>query len=242
MDGGDLRRSEAPFVLPPSPRCNNVRALTRQSYILEFPASSQSRTDCSGYWRCWLHWLVGCFGAFHISPPCMFVCGADFSTGSHIVYTLCKTERYKVISIDNYHNSLPESLVRVQKLVQSELGHDGEATKIASFQADLTKPDQIRTVFENFPKGSIWGVIHVAVRFTARSPALARSELVTGVQGCRRICRDAPHILPNQCWRHTFALATHARVRCHQNRILLLSHSLRHTTPSPYPRNYTVES
>ncbi|KAH8826916.1 UDP-glucose 4-epimerase [Flagelloscypha sp. PMI_526] len=92
----------------------------------------------------------------------VLVTGGAGYIGSHIVYSLCKTERYKVLSIDNYHNSLPEAIVRVQKLVQQELGHEGECTQITSFQADLTQADQVRAVFEKYGKGGIWGVIHVA--------------------------------------------------------------------------------
>jgi len=94
--------------------------------------------------------------------------------GSHVIYTLQKTRRYKVISIDNYHNSLPAALARVSRLSENELPQNAtslerESTKIDSINCDLTKPEQLRAVFEKYKKGGIWGVVHIAV-----SPAWAK--------------------------------------------------------------------
>jgi UDP-glucose 4-epimerase len=88
--------------------------------------------------------------------------------GSHVIYTLQKTRRYKVISVDNYHNSLPAALDRVSQLSQTELPGNAtplerESTEIDAYNADLTKPEQVRAVFEKYGKGGIWGVIHIAV-------------------------------------------------------------------------------
>jgi UDP-glucose 4-epimerase len=98
----------------------------------------------------------------------VLVTGGAGYIGSHVVYALLKTKKYKVISIDNYHNSLPEALVRVSKLAKDELPADAseeeiEATKVLAHQGDLTQPDQIRAVFETYGKGGIWGVVHIAV-------------------------------------------------------------------------------
>jgi UDP-glucose 4-epimerase len=95
----------------------------------------------------------------------------DFA-GSHVVYALQKTRRYKVISIDNHHNSHSTALDRVSQLSKSELPEnaselDIQSTAIDSHKCDLTKPDQIKAVFEKYGKGGIWGVIHIAVRSTA---------------------------------------------------------------------------
>lgn len=89
-------------------------------------------------------------------------------TGSHVIYVLQSTRRYNVISIDNYHNSRPHALDRVSRLSKSELPlnpteRDVQSTEIDSHRCDLTKPDQIRAVFEKYGKGGIWGVIHIAV-------------------------------------------------------------------------------
>jgi len=97
----------------------------------------------------------------------VLVTGGAGYIGSHVIYTLQKTRRYKVISIDNYHNSYPIALARVAQLSKSELPENAtalerESTEIDSHKCDLTKPEQIRAVFENYGKGGIWGVIHIA--------------------------------------------------------------------------------
>jgi len=99
----------------------------------------------------------------------VLVTGGAGYIGSHVVYALIKTGQYKVISLDNYHNSLPEALVRVSKLARDELPADASeeaiaSTKVDAHQGDLTKPEQIRAVFERYGKGAIWGVVHIAVR------------------------------------------------------------------------------
>ncbi|KAH9486401.1 UDP-glucose 4-epimerase [Psilocybe cubensis] len=97
----------------------------------------------------------------------VIVTGGAGYIGSHVIYVLQKTRRYKVISIDNHHNSHPAALDRVSKLSQSELPDDAtdadrESTKIESYKCDLTQPEQIKAVFEKYGKGGIWGVIHIA--------------------------------------------------------------------------------
>ncbi|KAJ3786701.1 hypothetical protein GGU10DRAFT_427242 [Lentinula aff. detonsa] len=93
------------------------------------------------------------------------------SPGSHVVYTLLKTRQYKVISIDNHHNSLPAALTRVSELALSELkdsspqpsAQDLDSTVIDAHDCDLTKPTSIRSIFSSYTtKGGIWGVVHIA--------------------------------------------------------------------------------
>lgn len=89
-------------------------------------------------------------------------------SGSHVIYTLQKTRRYKVISIDNHHNSHPHALCRVSQLAKEELPENPtdaeiQSTDIDAYNCDLTKPEQIRSVFERYGPGGIWGVIHIAV-------------------------------------------------------------------------------
>ena len=97
--------------------------------------------------------------------------------GSHVIYVLQKTRRYKVISLDNGHNSNPAALDRVSQLSKSELtpGHD---TEIDSYKCDLTQPDQLRAVFETYGKAGIWGVIHIAVSLVFYSFVLLTQPLL----------------------------------------------------------------
>ena len=79
-----------------------------------------------------------------------------------------ETRRYKVISVDNHHNSHPKCLDRVEQLAREALpadasARDKESTEIDAVTCDLTKKDEIRAVFEKYGTGGIWGVIHVAV-------------------------------------------------------------------------------
>ncbi|KAL1682928.1 hypothetical protein EV122DRAFT_258836 [Schizophyllum commune] len=87
--------------------------------------------------------------------------------GSHVTYVLQKTRRYKVISLDNCHNSHPEVYKRLEQIAQDELPaepsvQDIESTKIEHHNVDLTDEASIRAVFEKYGKGGIWGVIHIA--------------------------------------------------------------------------------
>lgn len=84
------------------------------------------------------------------------------------MYTLQKTRRYKVVSIDNYHNSYPASLSRVAQLARDALPEnaseqDKDSAEIESIKCDLTKSEEVKGVFEKYGKGGIWGVVHIAV-------------------------------------------------------------------------------
>ncbi|KIY50481.1 UDP-glucose 4-epimerase [Fistulina hepatica ATCC 64428] len=81
--------------------------------------------------------------------------------------SVAPTRRYKVISIDNYSNSLPEALNRVSALSKSELPPNPSAQELASteidvYKCDLRNADDVRAVFAKYGKGGIWGVIHIA--------------------------------------------------------------------------------
>ncbi|KAK7063916.1 UDP-glucose 4-epimerase [Favolaschia claudopus] len=97
----------------------------------------------------------------------VLVTGGSGYIGSHVIYTLQKTRRYKVISLDNGHNSHPNALSRISALSRSELPSDAserdiDTTEIESHSCDLTRRDEIRAVFEKYGKGGIWGVVHIA--------------------------------------------------------------------------------
>ncbi|KAG1867699.1 hypothetical protein F4604DRAFT_1584998, partial [Suillus subluteus] len=70
----------------------------------------------------------------------VLVTGGAGYIGSHVIYTLQQTRRYKVISVDNYHYSFPASLTCV-----------------------AASPEHIKSIFEHYDKGGIWGIVHIAV-------------------------------------------------------------------------------
>ncbi|KAI6012615.1 THO complex subunit 1 transcription elongation factor-domain-containing protein [Pisolithus orientalis] len=97
----------------------------------------------------------------------VLVTGGAGYIGSHVVFSLQQTRRYKVISIDNHHNSFPTALTRVSQLARDALPAnptpaDLESAEITAHQCDLTSAEEVRAVFENYGKGGIWGVIHIA--------------------------------------------------------------------------------
>lgn len=97
----------------------------------------------------------------------VLVTGGAGYIGSHVVFALQQTRRYKVISIDNHHNSFPTALTRVAQLARDALPvnptpADLESAEIDAHRCDLTNVEQVRAVFENYGKGGIWGVIHIA--------------------------------------------------------------------------------
>ena len=84
------------------------------------------------------------------------------------MYTLLKTHRYKVVSIDNHHNSYPTALARAVQIAKDELpadatDQDRESVEVDAVSADLTQEKEIRAVFDKYGPGGVWGVIHVAV-------------------------------------------------------------------------------
>lgn len=74
--------------------------------------------------------------------------------GSHIVLSLLLTKKYKVFVIDNYTNSYPTALKRVEELA---------GDKIEAYNIDLRDRSAVDKVFEGYKAdGGVWGVIHVA--------------------------------------------------------------------------------
>jgi len=136
--------------------------------ITHFSSSSWSECTCDR--GCGVHWYV--------SLTISFLFFLSLNPGSHVVYVLQKTRRYKVISLDNNHNSSSAALDRVSELSKSELpanasDQERESTEIDSHKCDLTKSEEIRAVFEKYGKGGIWGVIHIAVSFNATCQAFS---------------------------------------------------------------------
>ena len=99
-----------------------------------------------------------------------------------MIYALQQTRRYKVVSIDNHHNSSPKALERVAQLARAALpadasAQDRDSAEIDACVCDLTRRDEVRAVFERYGKGGIWGVIHIAVRLSFSHFSIASSPL-----------------------------------------------------------------
>ena len=120
--------------------------------------SKNNSVDCGRYWRCWLHRCVRC------TLNCILSFFLRVFLGSHIVLTLLLTRRFRVISIDNHHNSHPKALSRVSRIALEALpdGEDKTTTNVTSVNADLRDAESLRAVFEPYGYGGIHGVIHVA--------------------------------------------------------------------------------
>lgn len=82
--------------------------------------------------------------------------------------TLLLEKRFKVISLDNYHNSYPTALSRASQIARDALPQDAsdqdrDSTEVDVVSLDLTDGNAIRGVFEKYGKGGIHAVIHIAV-------------------------------------------------------------------------------
>ncbi|KAJ4470806.1 UDP-glucose 4-epimerase [Lentinula aciculospora] len=117
----------------------------------------------------------GNWKTFFLVPQNVIVTGGAGYIGSHIIYTLLKTHKYKVISIDNYHNSFPAALARVSELALSELKaslplntepseRDLDSITIDIHETDLLlNPSGVRSIFSSYlSTNGIWGVIHLS--------------------------------------------------------------------------------
>lgn len=83
--------------------------------------------------------------------------------GSHIVFALQQTRQYKVICIDNYHNSYPKAISRLEDIARNTLPADAtdldkESSVIDAYRCDLTDPVAVRAVvFEKYGKAGNLG-------------------------------------------------------------------------------------
>jgi len=90
----------------------------------------------------------------------VLVTGGAGYIGSHTVLTLLLTRRFKVFSIDNYHNSYPTSLARASQIARDALPEDAsdddrDSTEVDVYGVDLTDEKVMREVFRKYGKGGV---------------------------------------------------------------------------------------
>ena len=200
-----------------------MTSLKVREWVISFTESWPDWAERTRDRGCRLHW----FGFSSSSWSELIL-----NIGTHVIYELQKTRKYKVISLDNHHNSFPAALTRVSALSQSELPAnatetDKKSTEIEAHKCDLTKPDEIRAVFAKYGKGGIWGVIHIAVSpYSYFRWRYSNRRHVPGLQGSRRINWDSPHLLCQQCWCYRFLAPNYGRIRMQTDRVLVIGNCL----------------
>ena len=87
--------------------------------------------------------------------------------GSHVVLCVLLTRRYKVTVVDNYHNSFPTAIERVEKIALDALPQDAsqedrDACKIDLIKGDMRDRDTFDRAFSKYSgEDSIYAVILV---------------------------------------------------------------------------------
>lgn len=94
----------------------------------------------------------------------ILVTGGAGYIGSHVVLCCLLTRKYKVVTIDNFHNSFPEAVKRVSKIALNELptnssDQEKSDTNVKVYKGDITNKSDVENIFKSEP---IWGVIHIA--------------------------------------------------------------------------------
>ncbi|PWN54456.1 UDP-glucose 4-epimerase [Violaceomyces palustris] len=102
-----------------------------------------------------------------VKPRILIPGGAGY-IGSHVVLVTLLTRKYRVTVLDNYHNSFPTAIKRLEQIALQELPADAsqqekDDCKVDVFKGDLRNKDDIAKVFDSY-KGQdrIDGVILVA--------------------------------------------------------------------------------
>lgn len=86
-----------------------------------------------------------------MSENIILVTGGAGYIGSHTIVALTKFSGFKIISVDNYSNSSPETYKRIKEITGITIDH---------IEADLSNKNEVEEVFKKF-KG-ITGIIHFA--------------------------------------------------------------------------------
>ncbi|PWN23705.1 UDP-glucose 4-epimerase [Microstroma glucosiphilum] len=100
--------------------------------------------------------------------PRILIPGGAGYIGSHVVLSVLLTRRYRVTVIDNYHNSFPTAIERVEKIALDELPADAtaeqrEACKVDVIKGDLRDRDVFSKAFAKYSgSDAIYATILVA--------------------------------------------------------------------------------
>lgn len=86
-----------------------------------------------------------------MSENIILITGGAGYIGSHTIVALTKLSGFKIISVDNYSNSSPETYKRIKEITGINIDH---------IEADLSNKNEVEEVFKKF-KG-ITGIIHFA--------------------------------------------------------------------------------
>jgi UDP-glucose 4-epimerase len=164
-------------------------------------------------------------------------------TGSHVVLCCLLTNKYKVATIDNFHNSFPEAIKRVSQIARSELpssasDEDKAATEVDLHKGDITKQADIDAVFQKYKEqgNPVWGVIHVAAL-----KAVGESGEIPIAYYQTNICATI-NLLDVRAVRCVASVVYkwvqgHETLRLPPPRLLVLGHRLWRAQDHPHPRN-----
>ncbi|CAO1629939.1 unnamed protein product [Sympodiomycopsis kandeliae] len=100
--------------------------------------------------------------------PRILIPGGAGYIGSHVVLSVLLTRRYRVVVVDNFHNSFPTAIERVQEIATSSLPADAttaqkNACKVEVVKGDLRNRDTFANIFaQNTGADQIYAVILVA--------------------------------------------------------------------------------
>ncbi|KAL9933335.1 hypothetical protein V8E36_008053 [Tilletia maclaganii] len=99
----------------------------------------------------------------------LIVAGGAGYIGSHVLLCVLLTRKYKVTVIDNFHNSFPAAIDRVERLAAQSLPADAsqqerDASKVELIKVDLRDAQAVDAVYAKYAQANdpIWATVLVA--------------------------------------------------------------------------------